>query len=105
MAHQLRYTSAATGLSGHAGFQFVAASPGATAEVRAAVSPHLSYRPPPKAPTRPSTAELETFPVSFSFQREEVGMVLVQCRYLGADYSGRFGNFLGHAVVATAGEL
>lgn len=31
--------------------------------------------------------------------------LLLRCRYLGRDYSGRFGNFLGHAVVAEPDEL
>jgi hypothetical protein len=31
--------------------------------------------------------------------------MLVRCRYLGQDYSGRYGNFLGHAVVAAPEEL
>jgi hypothetical protein len=105
MAHQMHYTSAPTGLSSRPGFQFVAASPGATEHLRNAVLRHLSYRPPQSAPTRPTAAQLQDFPVALGFEREESGMVLVQCRYLGEDYSGRFGNFLGHAVVASEAEL
>ncbi len=105
MAHQLHYTSAASGLADRAGFQFVAASPGATPAMQQAVSRLLAYRPPPSAPTRPSPAQLRDFPVSFGFERTEAGLALVRCRYLGADYSGRFGNFIGHAVVASVQEL
>jgi hypothetical protein len=105
MAHQMLYTSAPTGLENRAGFQFVAASPAASPAVRQAVAPYLTYRPPPSAPARPSGAELARFPVSYCFERTEAGMALVRCRYLGADYSGRYGNFLAHAVLATADEL
>jgi hypothetical protein len=31
--------------------------------------------------------------------------LLLRCRYLGRDYSGRYGNFFAHAVVAEAEEL
>lgn len=105
MAHQMHYTSAAAGLSSRPGFQFVAASPGATEHLQNAMLRHLSYRPPHSAPSRPTAAQLRDFPVALGFEREEFGMVLVQCRYLGEDYSGRFGNFLGHAVVAGEAEL
>jgi hypothetical protein len=48
---------------------------------------------------------LAAFPISYCFQRAAVGLILVQCRYLGEDYSGRPGNFLGHAVVAADSDL
>src|SRR5690606_32632850 len=105
MAEQLRYTSAATGLAGRPGFQFVAASPGATAAMRQAVAPYLSYRPPPSAPSQPSPEQVAAFPVAYSFVRRDTTLILTQCRYLGTDYSGRYGNFLGHAVLAEPPEL
>jgi len=101
----MHYTSAPAGLSGRPGFQFVAASPGATPQLQNAMLRHLSYRPPHSAPSRPTADQLRDFPIALGFEREEIGLVLVQCRYLGEDYSGRFGNFLGHAVVASAAEL
>jgi hypothetical protein len=98
------YTSARSGLENRAGFQFVAASREARA-LQPTVAPYLAYRPPPSAPARPTAAELENLPVALSYQREGDNLILVQCRYVGTDYSGRYGNFLGHAVVAEPREL
>jgi hypothetical protein len=104
VAHQLHYTSVRSGLENRAGFQFVAASRGGLA-YQQAVLPLLAYRPPPAAPPQPSPAELAQLPIALSYQREGETLLLVQCRYLGTDYSGRYGNFLGHAVIARLREL
>jgi hypothetical protein len=105
MAWDLRYTSAESGPTGRSGFQFVATTPGTPASVTRAVTPYMSYRPPPDAPSAPGPAELAAFPVSFAYGREGDHAVLVRCRYTGRDYSGRYGNFAGHAVVATPQEM
>lgn len=105
MAWQLHYTSARNGPTGRAGFQFVAETPGLPDGVRAGVTPHLSYRPPPGAPLSPDGGELDLFPVALLYDRVGGRPLLLRCRYLGRDYSGRYGNFFGHAVVADPGEL
>ncbi|WP_067491281.1 GAP1-N2 domain-containing protein [Actinomadura hibisca] len=109
MAWQLHYTSARRGPTGRAGFQFVAETPGLPDGTRAAVTPYLSYRPPPDAPPEPGDGELERFPVTLLYDRvamhERVRPLLLRCRYLGRDYSGRYGNFFAHAVVAEPDEL
>ncbi|MBC6459711.1 hypothetical protein [Actinomadura sp. HBU206391] len=105
MAWQLHYTSAKSGPSGRAGFQFVAETPGLPPGLRTAVTPLMVYRPPPHAPLSPTTDELARFPVGLAYDRVDERPVLVRCRYLGRDYSGRYGNFFAHAVVAEAGEL
>ncbi|WP_030172525.1 hypothetical protein [Spirillospora albida] len=102
MAWQLHYTSAERGPTGRAGFQFVAQTPGLPAGARAAVTPHLAYRPPPDVP---DDAALNRFPVAFLYDRVDGRPLLLCCRYLGRDYSGRHGNFFAHAVVAEPGEL
>jgi hypothetical protein len=104
MAHQLHYTSAPTGLENRAGFQFVASSRDGLTHQHL-VMPLLAYRPPPAAPPQPSPAELDQLPIALSYQRDGDNMLLVHCCYLGTDYSGRYGNFLGHAVIAKRGEL
>src|SRR5215470_6361135 len=104
MAHQLHYTSAPTGLQGRSGFQFVASSRDGLNHQQT-VMPLLAYRPPPAAPPQPTPAELAQLPIALCYQREGDTLLLVQCRYLGTDYSGRYGNFLGHAVVAQRREL
>ncbi|WP_067457622.1 GAP1-N2 domain-containing protein [Actinomadura macra] len=105
MAWQLHYTSARRGPTGRAGFQFVAETPGLPDGVRAGVTPYLSYRPPPDAPLSPDDTELDLFPVSLLYDRVDGRPLLLRCRYLGQDYSGRYGNFFAHAVVAEPGEL
>ncbi|MFA1545339.1 GAP1-N2 domain-containing protein [Actinomadura chokoriensis] len=105
MAWQLHYTSARRGPTGRAGFQFVAETPGLPDGVRAGVTPYLSYRPPPDAPLSPDDSELGLFPVSLLYDRVGGRPLLLRCRYLGRDYSGRYGNFFAHAVVAEPDEL
>ncbi|GGT83027.1 GAP1-N2 domain-containing protein [Actinomadura livida] len=105
MAWQLHYTSARSGPTGRAGFQFVAETPGLPDGVRAGVTPYLAYRPPPDAPLSPDDSELGLFPVSLLYDRVDGRPLLLRCRYLGRDYSGRYGNFFAHAVVAEPDEL
>jgi len=105
VAWQLHYTSAASGPTGRAGFQFVAETPGLPPQVRSAVAPLLTYRPPPRAPLSPDAEELAAFPVALAYERSGGRAVLVRSRYLGRDYSGREGNFFAHAVVAEPEEL
>ncbi|MGI5208637.1 hypothetical protein ACQEU6_44600 [Spirillospora sp. CA-108201] len=105
MAWQLHYTSARSGPTGRAGFQFVAETPGLPDGTRAAVTPYLAYRPPPDAPLSPGDAELDLFPVSLLYDEVDGRPLLLRCRYLGRDYSGRYGNFFAHAVVAEPEEL
>ncbi|MEO3812412.1 hypothetical protein ABGB17_25720 [Sphaerisporangium sp. B11E5] len=105
MAWQLHYTSAESGPSGQAGFQFVAESAGVPAGVMGAVAGHLAYRPPPEAPLAPDEREIAGLPVALAYGSAGGMRVLTRCVYLGQDYSGRYGNFLGHALVAAADEL
>ena len=105
MAWDLRYTSAACGPTGRSGFQFVAATPGTPPEVMRAATPYMAYRPPPSAPPAPGPEALAGFPVSFAYGREGDHAVLARCHYTGRDYSGRYGNFAGHAVVAEPPEM
>ncbi|ROO88901.1 hypothetical protein EDD29_6586 [Actinocorallia herbida] len=103
MAWQLHYTSARS--AARSGFQFTASSPGLPPGAEAAVSPYLGYRPPPDAPPAPDAAEIAGFPEALSYDVIGGRRLLVLSRYLGRDYSGRFGNFLAHAVLADADEL
>ncbi|HEY0540442.1 MAG TPA: hypothetical protein VGD53_18880 [Actinoallomurus sp.] len=105
MTWDLRYTSVESGPTGRSGFQFVATTPGTPPVVTGAVTPYMTYRPPPDAPSAPGPEELAAFPVSLAYGREGDYAVAVRCRYTGRDYSGRFGNFSGHALVATPQEM
>ncbi|MXQ67375.1 hypothetical protein [Actinomadura rayongensis] len=105
MAWQMHYTSARNGPTGRSGFQFTAETPGLPDRVRAAVAPFLAYRPPPAAPLSPGPGELAAFPVALLYDRVDGRPLLARSRYLGQDYSGRYGNFFAHAVVAEPDEL
>ncbi len=43
--------------------------------------------------------------MSLLYDRVDGRPLLLRCRYLGRDYSGRYGNFFAHAVVAEPDEL
>ncbi|GAA3228771.1 hypothetical protein [Actinocorallia longicatena] len=103
MAWQFHYTSARSAT--RSGFQFTAVSPDPPPGAEADISPYLGYRPPPDAPPSPSDAELADLPVALGYDVVNGRALLVRSRYLGKDYSGRFGNFLAHAVLADPAEL
>ncbi|WP_444544678.1 GAP1-N2 domain-containing protein, partial [Sphaerisporangium melleum] len=105
MAWQLHFTSAEAGPAGRAGFQFVAESPGLPPGLAGKVAAYLAYRPPPSAPLAPTAAQVAALPVALSYGPVGGLCVLTRCVYLGQDYSGRYGNYLGHAVVAEPEEL
>jgi hypothetical protein len=94
---QLFYTSCAEGLGGSSGFQFAAVSPGINEAVLHEVQGLVGYEPPQSAPPRPTEAELDAFPIALSYVTLDGGSaVLSQTKYVGRDYSGRYGNFFAH---------
>lgn len=100
---QVYYTSCRSGLRGSPGFQVNAATPGIAPTVLSQVERLGVYVPPVSAPSRPGPAELPQFPLALIHQRLLDGtMVLAQSRYIGTDYSGRFGNYFAHSLVSTA---
>lgn len=105
MAGQAHYTSAPPRPEGgQGGFRFTAVSAGAR-DTLTALRPMLVYVPPPGAPSRPGPADLAAFPVSFGYDLVEGAGVLALCRYVGQDYTGRYGNYFGQAVLASPEEL
>jgi hypothetical protein len=105
-ADQLYYTSCRSGLSSGAGFQSRAASAGLGTDLRRQVERLSGYRPPDTLSDEPNTAQISMCPVSFRFARLDGGRwALTRSRYLGLDYSGRWGNFFSHTLVGPAGPL
>ncbi len=115
MSHrQAFHTSCRRGLSGHAGFQFNAASPGLDEEQLARMAAvHAGYRMAPDAPIEPDPEQIERLPVSLRFLPVEgVGAVVSRTAYVGREFrgaggepdSGRFGNYFSHMVVAADGD-
>ncbi|MGW4423123.1 GAP1-N2 domain-containing protein [Streptosporangium sp. NPDC004631] len=105
MAWQLHYTSAEAGPSGRAGFQITAETPGVPAGLTSQVTPYLTYRPPPSMPTAPTPDQIRAMPVALSYGLIGHRFALARCVYLGQDYSGRYGNFLGHALILGEDDL
>lgn len=105
MAWQLRYTSAPAGATGRSGFQYVSDLTDVPPEVVRVVTPYMVYRPPPDASVAPSDAEMADFPVTMAYGRSGEYAIVARCHYTGRDYSGRHGNFVGQALVATADEM
>jgi hypothetical protein len=99
---QVYYTSCRTGLRGSPGFQINALSPGIPDSVVQQVERLCVYVPPVSAPGRPAQAELDQLPLSLISQRLQDGTAVVaQARYIGVDYSGRFGNYFAHSLITT----
>jgi len=99
--YQLYYTSCRKGLSSGSGFQTYAMSDGITEDERKEIERYGVYVPPNDLPSQPNPEEIETlFPVSFVFFRLKSGRYGVcQSKYIGQDYSGRYGNYFCHALI------
>jgi hypothetical protein len=110
MSHpQAFHTSCRTGLSGHAGFQFNAASPGLDEQqLSRLAAAHAGYRVAPDTPMEPDPAQIAELPVSLRYLPVEgMGPVASHTTYVGREFrgrdgepdSGRFGNYFSHIVV------
>lgn len=97
---QAYYTSCEEGLGGRKGFQFKAATGNFEPLLLSQIERLGLYVPPLSSPSRPTSEELEQFPLSLAFQLLGDGMaVLRQSKYLGLDYTGRYGNFIAHSLL------
>lgn len=98
---QAFYTSCETGLRGSKGFQMNAASKGLDTNILNYLERCGGYLPPLSSPTTPTNEELEQFPISLSFYKTQEGFaVLSRSKYLGQDYSLRYGNFFTHFILS-----
>lgn len=99
---QLFYTSCKKGLSSGMGFQTYSMSKGITDNERMEIESHCIYIPPSDLPTQPTKEEINgLFPISFSSFRLEDGKYCIsQTKYVGKDYSGRYGNYFCHVLVS-----
>jgi|GEM_PF-943131 len=97
---QAYYTSCVSGLRGSKGFQFNAATPGFDPRLLDQIERLGMYAPPSSAAVQPSDEELARFPLVLLYQPLGGGQsVLAQSRYIGLDYSGRWGNYFTHYAV------
>ena len=98
---QAYYTSCENGLSGTKGFQVNAVSVGLDPGTLALLQRNAVYIPPISSPTRPTDDELATFPIALAFRTLSDGSaVLSQSKYIGKDYSGRYGNYFTHFIAS-----
>jgi hypothetical protein len=97
---QLYYTSCETGLSGFAGFQFNAATPGLTPELLRTVESLTAYKPPRWVSPRPAAAEIASCPVNLVYITEPAP-ILARVVFVGLDFSQRSGNYFAHALVSS----
>ena len=95
---QLYYTSCETGLSGFAGFQFNAVTPGLPPGVLRAVESLTSYTPPRWLSAQPTAAEIAACPVNLVYTTAPV-TILARVVFTGTDFSRRSGNYFAHALV------
>ena len=98
---QTYYTSCENGLGDGKGFQFKAVSAGIEPLLLAQIEPLGLYEPPLSFPSQPTPEELKQFPISLSFQTLDDGSaILGQAKYVGTDYTNRYGNFFSHSLVS-----
>jgi hypothetical protein len=103
---QTYYTSCEQGLRGSAGFQTNAATPGLAPDTIATLERLGGYAPPLSAPIQPTAEQIEELPISLVFSRLPDGRAAIgQSRYIGRDYSGRFGNYFSHFLVVADSEF
>lgn len=99
---QLFYTSCKKGISLGMGFQTYSMSKGITEEERKEIESHCIYIPPDNLPTQPTKEEIEElFPIALSSFRLKNGKYCIcQSKYIGKDYSGRYGNYFSHVLIS-----
>ncbi|MCW2919068.1 MAG: hypothetical protein JWN52_7136, partial [Actinomycetia bacterium] len=103
---QLYYTSCTNGLAGYGGYQFNAATPGVSPVVMREVENRTVYEPPRGLPAEPRPEELADYPVAFSYTTGGAtgAAVTAHVVFVGADYSGRPGNYFAHVLVTDSPE-
>jgi hypothetical protein len=99
---QLYYTSCEIGLSGFAGFQFNAVTPGLAPEVLRTVESLTSYQAPRGLSARPTAAEIAGCPVNLIYTCGP-GAIVANVIFTGTDFSQRSGNYFAHAIVSQDG--
>lgn len=100
-ALQFQYTSCRRGITGYAGFQTRAESPGLRHDERRELESKALYQPPRDLPSEPDASAIAgLFPKAFRIVNLASGrMALIRSCYSGQDYSGRWGNYFAHGLV------
>lgn len=101
---QLYYTSCERGLSGFAGYQFNAVTPGVGPEVMREVENLTAYEAPRSLPHAPTEGDIAACPVNLCFSPGSTA-IIANVAFTGADYSRRLGNYFAHVIVTTTPDL
>ncbi len=106
-AKQYIYTSWKNGDLADKGFMIYSKSKGITEKECSDIKFVMQYTPPHDLPPAPSIDQINRdFPYSFAFFRLSSGNLCVaQSTYIGKDYSGRYGNYIIHALIFDENEL
>lgn len=97
--HQLHYTSCEDGLEGIQGFQISALTPGAPKSLVDLAVRASAYELGPSLGARVAADAPSSFPVKFGYVPIGRSAAVFQSRYLGADFTGRMGNYFAHALL------
>jgi GTPase-associated protein 1, N-terminal domain type 2/GTPase-associated protein 1, C-terminal domain/GTPase-associated protein 1, middle domain len=101
---QLYYTSCERGLSGYAGYQFNAITPGTSADTRDLVESLTGYEAPQSFVYTADRAALFGCPVNLCYVPGPMTIV-ANVQYVGQDSSKRrFGNYFAHALATTQAD-
>ncbi|QKV95842.1 hypothetical protein HUT19_32265 [Streptomyces sp. NA02950] len=101
MAGQAHYSSAPPGAGDRqGGFRFTAVSADVPRATLDGLRPLMAYTPPPGAAAEPAS-----HPVAFAYDRLGETRAVTRIRSVGQDYTGRWGNFFCHSVLAAPEEL
>ncbi|WP_432036175.1 hypothetical protein [Streptomyces cucumeris] len=101
MAGQAHYSSAPPGAGDpQGGFRFTAVSADVPRATLEGLRPLMAYAPPPGAGTEPTA-----HPVAFAYDLLGPVRAVTRIRSVGQDYTGRWGNYFCHAVLAAPEEL
>ncbi|CAO5248968.1 GAP1-N2 domain-containing protein [Frankia sp. AgKG'84/4] len=99
MIRQLHYTSTETGRDGVQGFQVSAVTPGLEERHQDTAIGLGVYRVPPDFPFDPTEEDLSRSPVSLGYLRTADAVFVFRSVYVGADFTGRQGNYFAHSLV------
>ncbi|HEY3607243.1 MAG TPA: hypothetical protein VGL06_07065 [Pseudonocardiaceae bacterium] len=102
--HQLYYTSCEDGLEGIQGFQISALTPGAPKPLVELAVRASAYEVGPYLGARLAEGDPSSFPIAFGYVPSGRSAALFQSRYLGADFTGRMGNYFAHALLLDDAE-
>ncbi len=99
MIRQLHYTSTETGRDGVQGFQVSAVTPGLEERHQDTAIGLGVYRVPPDFPFDPTEEDLSRSPVSLGYLPTADAVFVFRSVYVGADFTGRQGNYFAHSLV------